>query len=381
MFNILASLLSGVVLIVAIRSLPPEEWAQSAAILGVGQVLGSMLNFGSSVDKLRIYSRVRGLEARHMAAADTTTRLRYAYLSLLAAGLTSIVVPFAGATIIVASGAFVSLSNGAYLAARKRYFSAGVVLLAEKIFILAAFGVISSLVGATYVTLPWLQGVGAIAGGTLSLYFYGISFSAFWEHLSSKPVNLWHSFYTGISTLSPSLMLLDVTLVLFTAGGYQAGLYAAASRLVAPLNVLATSVTAVILPRAAASERRRINIRLTGKSLLLPLLAVGALVTTLVAADSWVPFLLGDEYVDATWVIRIALLNVIMIVICRVLVAVLQGWNDDKFAAGALVSQVVLALVLVLIASPLAGAAGASVSVLVASTLLALALMLRVVTR
>ncbi|WP_258803089.1 hypothetical protein [Pseudarthrobacter sp. NS4] len=316
-----------------------------------------------------------------MAAADTTTRLRYAYVALVAAGIISWSIPFAGAVIIVACGAFVSLSNGAYLAARKRYFSAGVVLLAEKIFVLAAFMLLSALYGATYLTLPWLQGTGALVGGTLSLYFYGISFSVFCRYLTTKPVKLWHSFYTGISTVSPSVMLLDVTVVLFSAGAFQAGLYAAASRLVAPLNVLATSVTAVVLPRAATSGRRRINVSWTLRSASLAALALAALVVTLVAADWWVPFLLGDEYVEATWVVRLALLNVLLIVFCRVLVAVIQGWNDDKFAAGALAAQVALALVLVLFFSAAAGAAGASLGVLLANSLLALTLVWRLWTR
>lgn len=377
-FNVAGSLLSGIVLIVAIRSLELDEWAKAAAILGIGQLLGSVLNFGSSVDRIRTYSRLNRDMARKSAAADTITRLRYALGLLAIAGLLSWVEPFLGAVLVVASGAFVSLSTGAYLSSRGRFTSAGSLLLIEKFLVLGTFVAITLNFGATYLTLPLVQGIGAMVGGLISICFLELSVMDILRHLWSKPVNLWQSFFMGVSTVSPSLMLVDVSLVLAAAGSYEAGLYAAATRIVAPLNVVATSVTAVILPHASSETRRRFRLSLSPKLGLAVMLMAGGLALVLVTAPYWVPVVLGEIYAEAVWVVRLCLLNVVAVLISRTLVAVIQGWNNEKFAALALVSQVVLALLLVALLAGSGGALAAAAGILAANTLLVIVLIARV---
>jgi O-antigen/teichoic acid export membrane protein len=378
-FNAVASLFGGIATILVIAALSPQDWGVAASILSVGQLLGAAVSFGSQVERIRRYSRESESAIRILAGADSAGRLLLAIVLCFVAVIVVLISPVAASIIFTAAGVFLSLGTTNHLIASRRYVKAGAAQIAEKTIVLSIIGLVAMNGATNALTLAMATG---IAGFVMSA---GI-FITLRPNMSSVVVGIrpssiraiWASSpFLGVASLAPSALLLDVALVLLITDSEQAGLFAVATKLTAPLSVAATAVVAVLLPHLSASSRRTLP-RVGGRGLLALTGLIALLGGVFVSADVWVPLLFGNEYAEAVWPVRFYVVNVVIILGTRALVTILQAWNDERAASFLVLGQVASALLFISLGAHLAGAFGASIAVLVTNMILLAALLLRV---
>jgi O-antigen/teichoic acid export membrane protein len=377
--NALASVLGSVAVILVIASLSPHGWGVAAAVLGAGQFTGALLSFGSQTERVRRYSRMPRPEMLAAARADSTSRL----IVVLALGVLVVVTAFvsfevAGA-LMAAAGVFASLGATNHLIASKRYFAAGGLQILEKSLALGAVIALIGFGGMTPLLLAPLMGASGVLAAVVSYVALRPNHGSVRDGMRLERISgIWrNSFFLGIASVMPSALLLDVTIVLAFSDATSAGLFAVATKVTAPLSIVASAVVAVMLPILAASTERRLRAPRGREVAGLGLVGLG-LAVVFVSADLWVPFVFGAEYAGAAWPVRLYVLNVAVVLLTRALMTVLQAWDDERYASFLVSGQVALALVGLAVGASLGGAVGASLSALVTNVGLGVLLLLRV---
>jgi O-antigen/teichoic acid export membrane protein len=188
------------------------------------------------------------------------------------------------------------------------------------------------------------------------------------------------SVHYWVTSIAGQARNLDVVLVSALSGAGQAGLYSSGSRLVNPLQILPSSLAAVLLPASARGARSR------GVLARLLLLACGVVgVLTLVYAVIFavtpqvIDLALGERYAGATDVIRIILVGLPFASASAMLQAVLQGRDHGRAVAVASSVATAACLLGVATAAPVGGANGAAVALSASFALQALLLAVTVV--
>jgi len=371
-FNLMASALGSVSILLAIAVLEPSIWGASAAILGVGQFLGAALSFGSQVERIRRYSRLNEPELLAAARVDSIARLMVTTCACTVSLVTALVAPTASLVLLTAAGVFASLGATNHLIALRRYASAGALHVTEKLTALVFVGAFAWSGTMDSFSLAQSVALSGLIVGLASLAWLRPTRRSLREGVRSEALlRIWSkSLYLGIASLAPSALLLDVGLVVAVAGASDAGLFAVATKLTAPLSIAASAIVAVLLPHLAASSVR--SIPRPGKRGLVALsgMLLGLTVVFL-AASWWVPTFFGAEYEGAIWPVRFYVLNVVVILGTRALATVLQAWDDDRFVSLVIACQVIVALVGIAVGALAAGAFGASLAVLATNLVLA----------
>lgn len=378
-FNLSATGLSSLATLLVVRALAPADWGVAAAVLGVGQLLGAAISFGSQTEHIRRYARAGADAGLRSAVRDSAARVSIALAMLLLGAALLLVAPPAGAALICAAGAFTSLGTTNYLISARRFFRAGGLLVLEKGLAFTAILALTLSDALGRESLPIAFGCAGLAVGILGLLLnVSAAGSRFRLVRWSDIAGHWRgTTYFGISSLGPSLLLLDATIVAAIAGATQAGYFSVGSRLVAPLSVASTSIVAALLPylsstvpNRAAPMKPRVVLPLLGGFIVL-------MTALLVLADWWVPVLLGSTYSDAVWPVRFQILNVIVVLFTRTLATILQAWGHERSVAGFILAQVLAALALLALGSALGGAFWASMAVLSTNLLLVVALSIK----
>lgn len=375
-FNLLATVISSLGMVVVVATYEPGAWGSTAATLAAGQFFGGLLSFGTPLERIRRYSRVGPDLSGKMAYSESEVRLVTASIVVLMAVFATFINPTIAAVAYCAAGVFASLGAGNYFISQKRYVSAGVVVLAEKIITVTIILVtLGWAPGATWI-LPVAYGTAGLVAGVCVLFFLAkerpLNRPAF---TLSRIAHQWRgAFYLGLSSVAPAALLLDVTIVLAVSSDSEAGLFAVGSKLVAPLSIAATSIVAIALPHLSAKPKGVLP-AISGKRTWAALgFFLGGLTVAFVSAPWWIVLLFGRAYADSVWPVRFYILNVTMVLATRALVTILQAWDDDRFAAGLVLAQVIFALVGVGFGASVAGAFGASIAVFATNVALAAAL-------
>ncbi len=378
-FSVIGSVIGGGTLILVIAVLQPNMWGESAAILGIGQFLGSVASFGSHINRIRTYSQLASDDISSEARIDLVSRMSVGVaVAILALGALW-VWPALGAVLIASAGVFVSLGVSNHFIAQKRYARAGWLLIFEKCLALSAIGIALAAGGLSAVALPLAIGGAGLGVGLLTIALLRPDRHSIFKGLRfDRIADTWRgSFFLGIASIAPSALLLDVTIVWAVSNSHEAGLFAVATKLTAPLSVAATAVVAVLLPYLASSTSR--TLPRTGRKGVIALIAfLVGLTVVFVTANIWVPLVFGNQYLGAVWPVRFYVLNVSLILVTRALLTVLQAWNDERMGAFLVLGQVCLALVGLAIGGMLGNAIGASVAVLATNAILAVLLWRRV---
>jgi len=376
--TLVATLLSTLATVLLIRYLTPTEWGTGAAALGLGQLAGALLSFGSQVERVRRYSLLDDEERASEARLDALARTGAAGAvllvgtALLAAGLP------AGAMVMCAAGVYASLGATNYFIAARRFVTAGVVVILEKalLFALVSGSILTDV--ADPLTLPSVQGLTGFLAGLAALVairshlrrlsFLGHVRRLFGQYRSAT--------YVGIASLAPSLLLLDASLVLLLSTPAQAGQFALASRLVAPLSLATTSIVTVLLPFMV---RRTPGTALLSRGVALAAAASFFVVLALLVATAswWVPAAFGEDYADAVLPVRLYIANTFLAFFTRILVTAGQARHDDRATSLLVACQVVAALGGIAWGAHAAGATGAALSVVSTNAVLAVALAVR----
>ncbi len=379
--NGVASAIGSVAIIFVVSQLAPSVWGLSAAVLGGGQFLGSALSFGSQTERVKRYSRLGKIEATESARQDSIARVAVG-LSLAATAGFVILLGGAilGAALLAAAGVYVGIGTTNFRVSQRAFGQAGIRTISEKLVALlivasaAAFGA----VGAT--TLPIAIGIGGLVVGVADLLALRPRGADVRAGLTRRVIGRqWsRTFYYGIASLTPSLLLLDSIVVIAFSDATQAGYLSVGSKLVAPMSIAATAIVTALLPYLSAGSARVLP-RIHGVKTGIALSAFGALMAAVfLLADYWVPWLFGREYLNAVWPVRLYVLNVVVVLFTRVGVTILQAWDDQK-VAGVLVSvQAVTALIGIGVGSYFGGALGGSFALVLTNIVLAVVLLRRV---
>lgn len=135
-----------------------------------------------------------------------------------------------------------------------------------------------------------------------------------------------------LSNISGQARTLDTVALGILSVPYQAGLYAAATRLTAPLMLVPGTLTTILMPHAARSTSgaARVtarNITFTYLACIIPLLVVG------VFAQPLIVFVLGERFAAAAVPFAISLASVPVVALAPALGAVLQGRGHERLVA------------------------------------------------
>ena len=168
------------------------------------------------------------------------------------------------------------------------------------------------------------------------------------------------SFPFAINDVSIQSRSLDVAVASWLVGAFTGGLYAAATKLVAPFGMIASTIASVVLPRATNSSRAEIR-SMVDLFLIVALAATGVTAVPAMFAESILRIVVGDEYRAAADCLAVMLLTLPLILLSTPLDAVLQGRGSSVLVAR--ISSVASILMLTAVGSGalMAGATGAAV--------------------
>ncbi|GAA2084344.1 hypothetical protein GCM10009821_27150 [Aeromicrobium halocynthiae] len=360
--NGLGSLMTVGALVIATRGLGPEVWGFSAAAWAAGQFFGGLVNFGVSTERIRSLAGMSEAEASQAFGSVVAARLLLLLLLILA----GVILLAAGANFLAlvlfaAAGSSASLLSTAHAYARRNYRAATVILGGEKGIFLLIVASASFTESLTVHTVPVAAGMAGVIMliSVLVVHKPGSSWSGFQE--------VWRQYRRsanfGWASLGPSILLLDVLVVGLFASETQAGFFAVASRLTSPLSLLTTAAATALLP-VAASITSWESLRLGSRGAAVLSVFGFGLVSLALLAPLWVPRAFGSPFEGAIPAIQIYLANAAVIVVTRISVTLLQGWNQERFAAQAVMFQCLATLLLVAVGAYVAGAIGAAVAVL-----------------
>lgn len=381
--TLLGTLLSTLATFMIVRALTPEDWGASASALGIGQLVGASLSFGTQIERVRRYSRLPPSDRAGEAELDSRARLAIALVVAATGFAVMIASPFAGSILLTAAGVYASLGAANYFISAKRFFAAGAVVLAEK-------GLLFSIVGTTVLlwtpvptTLPLAQGIAGLTIATVAglVTRVGGARLGIVGHARRLILQYRSGFYVGIASLAPSFLLLDATIVIALAGSAAAGTFALAARLVAPLTVATSALVTVLMPFLVdrpEEEHERTNHRLLFGATAFYFTALAGIA---LSAPTWVPLVFGSRYEGAVLPVQLYIGNAFVVFFTRVLVTLGQAAGDDKAMSWFVSVQVVTALIGIAAGASVGGSSGAAFGVVTTNAVLVVVLAVRTKTR
>lgn len=367
--------LSTIAVFLLVRNLSPADWGVSASTLGIGQLLGAILSFGTQIERVRRYSSMTDETRRLQAKTDASARNAIATLSGLIGLIVLVFAPDVGAVVIAAAGTYASLAATNYFVAAKQFVKAGLVLAAEKSLLLALVSTALVIAAPGSLVMPVAQGVAGLTTALVSSKLIRVHAPklSLKEHVRRLQGQYRSGIYLGLASLAPSFLLLDATIVILISGREEAASFALAARLVSPLTIATTALVAVLMPFliSPAREARGSNAQAL---VVLTLGYFASLAVLAVSASWWVPMVFGEAYASSILAVQLYIGNAFMVFFTRVLATVSQARGEDKIISVLIGSQVIAALVGIAIGAGLAGSSGAAISLVSTNAVLALVL-------
>ena len=166
-----------------------------------------------------------------------------------------------------------------------------------------------------------------------------------------------------------TLRSLDTTLVTAIAGATTGGLYAAASKVLAPLTIAAGAVASALMPRVATmayGHARRMAMMILFGAVASSLVTVPV---SLLFAGPMIELVLGERYLGAAGALTWILISVPAIVAGPLLGTILQGMRRERYISFNALFHVPIALIAVSIAAASGGATAAGATFAICSVL------------
>lgn len=380
-WGLLGSGCMAIAMAVAIREMEVEEWGRTAALIGIAQVFGGFLSFGTPIERVRRYARASPASAREMSLSDTLDRF------VLAAGLVASAVGLSvlgsslASVVFASSGVFLSLGAPNYFAGVRRYIAAGALVFHEKL--LALLVVLSFVAVFPRVSAEYLLIALGAAGWLTALAGLAVTVGrSRWQPSLPTPERLVLAYRRawglGIASIGPTMLLLDASVVRWAAGSEEAAYFGIGVRVVGPATIVISSLVIVLLPHFASAENRFVVPAISVRSIVVAVFGIAILTGLGVSAHWWVPLLFGDEYTASVATVRLYLINALFVLFTRTFATILQAWDDDRLVALAVSVQVLTALIGIAIGARVGGAQGASFSLAASNAVLAVLLWLRI---
>lgn len=376
--NASASILSAFAILFVVRWLSISEWGIAAALLGVGQLLGNLISFGTPARLIRELSTMSLFQYRRNAYLFTLARFVTGLFIVGMGGVLALLINAGlGSVVVLGGGVFVSLGSTAALIARRRYVAAAGVLIGEKVIALGGVVALgcSDMIGP--LSLPVVVGLagviaGAVASGVLRTHEVSLHKRVF--TLAAR--RQWRgSLHFGIAAVAPAFLLLDTLIVSAICGPSDAGAYAVGSRLLAPLSVVSTTLAQILMPVLTVGGPGARLSPSSPRKLISVVLIVGLIVLLLFfTVPTAAVRVLGPEYSAAEWPIRFFVLNAAVVLITRALATALQAWHYEYLVSSLVASSVILALLGVFAGATIGGPGSAAAGVVVANVVLSVAL-------
>jgi O-antigen/teichoic acid export membrane protein len=321
--RVLATLAQGFMLLILTQSLGPTGFGQFASMLVICGLTSALFGFGSGTLALRLQAHENPGET-----AGAIALLRYP-TTLLAGGLTFLIGYFllnvASPELLSASIALgVMESSGlvveSILFGLGRHRRAQASLLTRRLFVLA-FVVAGAFIGDV---IAWI---------TISSAFLLLTSPMWLAGLLSRPGNFLVVVreslpYWGAVLLS-KLQTADILVASLVLSPMNAGLYAAASRITSPLNILASSMMSVFAPALSGVDGDR-RLGLFKESMKF-LGVVGGALIVLSPVIGWViEKLLGTQYSGTLWPVAILCIGTGIAAMTQGLVSFMYAAGDPK---------------------------------------------------
>lgn len=375
--TLLNIIFGGLFFIFVPRILGPADYGLFSTVIATSIMVANIANFGIDTGILRFansnqINKILTLAFKSYLVLGIATALIGFFVSPLLSSLLGqeelrdlLRIGFLGIIFILISNFFV-----AALQARKEFFKASVVNLSSNLtrlfILLVAF--YSYSVGLYFLTFLFF--FVTIVSALLGKIFLRLKFE-------NQQKNLFKDFFSYNFWVASALIIssipLDNFFLLKLAGPVQTGLYSAPFKLLTFAYQFGGNFTRVLAPRFTSFDTDKKAIEFIQKAIVFPAIAIIGLIFLIFISNQLIPFLFGNEYLDAVSVFRILTLGFIFFMASTVPSSIiLYYFGNSKFSFFATLSRMItfLALLILLVPKMLSvGAAWAyTISELVAFT-------------
>lgn len=386
--NVLTAFLGFLLLLVLARAITVEEMGVFSAFTNLMFILGALSDPGISSGIVKFVAETRARkeyveEKQYISAAFKVQLLIFAVVatfitvfsktvatSLLATSETALVY-------ILAIGVFAQiiwLFASSILKARRKFLSATIadsivaalrltiVLILSAMLILGLITAVSAYVFATI--------IGGIAGFIILKNTF-INIPVERRHYTSL---LQFSGWLGVNKISSVVAgKIDIQMIALLAGAVSTGIYSIPSRLVFFVTILVASLSSVIAPRLPAFDNKKREKAYLFKVLLFSLLIIAGLLVWYVIATPFILVLFGEKYIDSVPIFRLLIISIIPFVLTTPSVnAIIYSIKKPKFIGYFSIFQLIAVILLNIIFIPRFGAIGATYTLIITNTLLAI---------
>lgn len=378
--RLLANVLQAINVIVLARAVSPAEIGMTSAIIGFCMVLFTVTDFGLSTLISKSYAREDHVMVASALRFTTLTTWFFGLLALaVGVGLSSQgLFPLAMTALIlsVAVDRCVEYRLSVPIAADSKAVPASSILLRRGVQFVAFVGFVLAGMDPLW-AYALAQLSGALVGYVQSTYFLRSRVVRVATRLPLRTV-LKNSYAFFLNSVTAQISTLDTFLVSIFSGAHSAGLYAAASRVTAPLILIPGTLASSVLPpaaRATGSEARRIAVRLT---LLLPVVLAIAAVGGYFVAEPLCQLLYGVEYRPAGLTLTVLFIGIPFAILAAAIGAILQAQGEEQFVAKVGVGFAIVFVSAIGVGGHLYGSVGAAIGGCTAMALNCIPLVVRV---
>jgi O-antigen/teichoic acid export membrane protein len=327
---------TGAGFVVLARRLSLREFGLFSALYGASVAFGGLVDFGSSSRVTRDLAQGVGIGSFHSWLWRRTTIQFIGVTAFSLAALVLLSGKLPAASIILLSLQALALTfAGGCLAAVRALVSVGratwFVVFGNVLFL------VSVVASPARVVLVFAS-AGATASWLVSAAFALRSIrNVMTPSTDSKQANPWIGAWGfGVIGLAAAAQGLDVAILSAVAGSEEAGRYAAVSKWVQPIILIAYAFGMQSFPALAkaGSHAAATAVIRAGRNALLAAVAVAVLLASL--APVLTTTLLGSRYQSSIGLLRLLSIACIPVVLCQPLIAFLQARGRERWAGGAL---------------------------------------------
>lgn len=367
--NGLSQGLTALAYLLAARALGPSQFGQLAAFIGVAALIVVAGDFGLNAWSIRELA-----QSESDRAFDASLSVR----GVVAIGAGCGWICIAGGLALIGVVPWYVTMLGVWIGsallwamlltphvAGERMHNVAFVTAAERL-VLVAVVVVGVLLGAGPATVA----VGLAAGGICAAVLAGIMLDPSMRRIH-RPTP--HEFVTALrsslgfatSSLALQAQRLDVAIVSLTAGAGAAGIYAAPARLTGLLGILPGSLSTSLFPRASRQEGPIWTRAFVQALTILTTIMSTLIIPLFVFSEQLVVYLLGDEYISSSSVLRIILIGMILASLNQPIAVTYQARGFENLVARTITIGSLFGLMTIGIGSYLRGATGGAVGFVV----------------
>jgi O-antigen/teichoic acid export membrane protein len=323
---------AGFMLVLARRT-STEDFGSYAGLYGASLSIGALLDFGSSQCQTRELARHIGRpQFRRWLARRSAIQLpAVALFGVLASLVLDGALPAVCTIGLVGQSLAYNLSQGsmaAVRATRSPVMAEWLVGVGNLLMVLAL------VVCPEHWVLP-MAGIGA-AGSWMVAAAAGLWVTR--HTVGGRRLTTARNPWTGatsfgISSFSTSIQGFAIGAVGWTSGASEAARIGAVNKWGQPIALFAAAYASYMFPAFAGARTNREAVRMLRPLRIIAAAGVGAALVIVIASPLLVDTLLGDQYANATDVLRLLVIAAVPVLLAQPLSALLQARGEERFVA------------------------------------------------